>query len=451
MNRDLYPVNNIILPVIFISLFCFFTFSNLASQEVSGGDNTAPFDSLSLKSIIDEIVVTHPTVKSAEEALANADARIGLAKTGHNPMVDINANFANIGPVIKLTIPDMGTFQLYPNNNYSASVNYRQVLFDFGRTRQNLQVEEESKLIGEQALENVKQKMSLAAVNNFYSIAYLQEAVRIKDEQINTLGEHLRYVETMKSTGAATDYQILSTKVKLSTAESQRADLTSALEIQQSYLGSLLGKDDLKPVVKKELKVISPFSESDSLLSFAIQNRDELRINKEKESLAGLNYELIRSLNRPSVSFVASGGAKNGYIPDLGELKPNYSLGLGLSVPLFDGMKTKYNLMQAESAIRTATLQTEITKRNITTEVKEAVAYLKLAGQKVAQFSLQLEQANRAYALAETSFRTGTITNLELLDANTAVSESKLMLLKARIDYSASIYRLKAALGEKLY
>jgi outer membrane protein TolC len=43
------------------------------------------------------------------------------------------------------------------------------------------------------------------------------------------------------------------------------------------------------------------------------------------------------------------------------------------------------------------------------------------------------------------------ITNLDLLDANTSVSESSLMLLKARIDYVTSIYKLKAALGQRIY
>lgn len=57
----------------------------------------------------------------------------------------------------------------------------------------------------------------------------------------------------------------------------------------------------------------------------------------------------------------------------------------------------------------------------------------------------------KAYSLAETSFLAGVITNLDLLDSNTAVSESKLMLLQSRIDYAASIYKLKAALGERLY
>ena len=70
---------------------------------------------------------------------------------------------------------------------------------------------------------------------------------------------------------------------------------------------------------------------------------------------------------------------------------------------------------------------------------------------KSASLNFSLTQALKAYSLAETSFKSGTITNLDLLDANTSVSESRLMLLKARIDYAVSIYKLKAALGERLY
>jgi outer membrane protein len=438
-------------PGITIFVFLLFISAGIRAQKNQNSAGQSFTDSLSLRSVIEEIVNNHPTIKSAEEALKNADARIGLAKTGYYPQVDMNASLANIGPVIKLTIPDMGTFQLYPENSYSVSINYRQVVYDFGRTRQNLAIEEESKLIGEQTLEQVKQRMSLAAVNNFYTIAYLQEAVRIKDEQLATLGAHLKYVETMKATGSATDYQILSTRVKISTAESQKVDLLASLDIQQSYLGSLLGNDEIKPVVKEELYINSPISDRDSLLSYAYHNRNEMQINQEKSSLAGLKYQLIRSLNKPLINVIASGGAKNGYIPNLEAIKANYSVGIGISVPIFDGMKTKFNLLQAESAINSANFETENTKRNITSEVREAEAYMESAYQKVFQFSLQLEQAVRAYELAETSFRAGTVTNLELLDANTSVSESRLMLLKARIDYAASIYRLKAALGEKLY
>lgn len=430
---------------------CFAGFQANSQVAVNSSSNQTA-DSLSLKSIIEEIVRMHPTVKGAEEALNNADARIGLARTGYYPQVDITANVSNMGPVIKLNFPPFGTFQLYPENNYSASINYRQVIYDFGRTRQNIEIENESKLFGEKILEQVKQKMSLVAVNNFFTLTYLQEAVKIKDEELSTLNAHLKYVETMKSTGSATDYQILSTKVKISTVESQKVDLLTALRIQQTYLNSLLGLDDKNiPVVKKELDASGPVINQDSLLSFALRNRDEIQINEKKISIAQLRYDLTRALNRPILSFMATGGGKNGYLPNLDVVKANYVVGVGLNVPIFDGMKTRYNLQQARSSINSLNYENENTKRTITSELSEAEAYMNSAQQKVKQFELQLKQAEKAFSLAETSFSSGTITNLDLLDASTTVAESRLMLLKARIDFAASIYRLKAALGERLY
>jgi len=409
-------------------------------------------DSLSLRSLILQVVSTYPSVKIAEEAIRNADSRISLAKTGYNPEVDMTASFANLGPVTKLSIPSFGTFQLYPANNYSASVNLRQLIYDFGRTRQNIELENENKAIGEQTLEQVKQKLALYTVNNFYTLLYLQAAIKIKDEQIAALNEHLQYIEKVMATGSATEYQVLTTKVKISTIESQKVDLMAAQTAQQAALNSLLGNDNAgKPVVRNELTVAPPVIQSDSILSYAYHNRDEVLINEKKVTLAELRYGMTKLQNKPLLSLQASGGAKNGYIPYLNRLTPNYVIGMGLRVPLFDGMKNKYYLSQAQSAITTLSYESEFTKRNISNEVFESEALMFAASKKVSQSELQLKQALKAYSLAETSFNTGVITNLDLLDANTSVSESSLMLLKARIDYAACVYKLKAALGERIY
>ena len=70
---------------------------------------------------------------------------------------------------------------------------------------------------------------------------------------------------------------------------------------------------------------------------------------------------------------------------------------------------------------------------------------------KVEHNQLQLSQAQEAFALAQTSFKAGSITNLDMLDAATSVSESKLLLLKSKIDYILNVYKLKASIGERLY
>jgi outer membrane protein TolC len=412
----------------------------------------ASSDSLSLGSVIQKVISNYPSVKVAEEAIRNADSKIALAKTGYNPVIDITASFANLAPVTKLSFPGLGTFQLYPANNYSASLNYEQLLYDFGRTHQNVEIENENKIIGEQALAQTKQKLSLLTVNNFYNLVYLQSAIKIKDEQLSTLNEHLQYIEKMMATGSATEYQLLSTKVRISTVESQKVDIVAALTSQQSSMNSLIGNSQgSNYVYKSELSVEPPVIPSDSVLSFAFRNRDEVLINEKKTSLAELRFGMTKLQNKPMLNLEASGGLKNGYIPDLNTITPNYVIGVGLRVPIFDGMKNKYNLAQAQSAINSLSYESDFTKRNISNEVYEAEALMYAAKKKVGQFELQLKQALKAYSLAETSFQSGVITNLDLLDANTSVSETSLMLLKARIDYVTSVYKLKAALGERIY
>jgi len=429
-----------------ITLILFIKLSIVVAQ------NSQSSDSLRLEWIIAETIRQHPTVMSAEEALNNADARIAYAKTGYNPMIEMGLNYSNLGPTVKLTIPDMGTFQLYPENNYSAALNIKETVYDFGRTRQNVQMENRNKVLTGEALEQVKQKMSVAAIGNFYTLLFLQESYIIKEEQLSALNKHLDYVKKLKSTGAATDYQILSTNVRISEIESQKADILAAIKIQQAVLNSLIGHDNKEtPVVKKELGLANILMTSDSLLPYALRNRDEMIMGKEKINIAKIRYDLTRSQMKPVLNFMASGGFKNGYVPNLNEIKANYVVGLGLAVPVFDAGRTRSNLRMVESSIKTLNLETNNTERSISAEVSEAIAYMDLAVQKMKQQELQLDQAIKANELAETSFRSGIITNLDLLDANTSLSQSRLMLLKSKIDYVVSIYRLKAALGMRLY
>jgi outer membrane protein TolC len=125
--------------------------------------------------------------------------------------------------------------------------------------------------------------------------------------------------------------------------------------------------------------------------------------------------------------------------------------GLSLKVPLFDGRRNKYNLVQARSAIFENDQETEIARRTIVNEVVESEANVNASKKKVDQSVLQLLQASQAYTLGRVRFESGVITNLELLDGSTSVSESRLLLLKAKIEYTVNLFKLKSAIGVRLY
>lgn len=434
---------------ILILLLILFSISSISAQQTN---NEVLEDSLDLNWIISEVIQTHPLVHSAEEALKSADAQIGLARSGYYPNIGFDANFSNIGPVPSLTIPDMGSFSFVPRNNISGEISVHQSIYDFGKTAQGVALADEGKALTEQSMEQVKQKLALRSIQVYYTLDFLQEATKIKAEQLKTLNEHLDFVQKMKATGSATDYEILSTKVKISGIESQLLDLETAREVQLSALNALLGlpaetTHKVKQILVADLPVMSP----DSMLNYAFKTRNEMLIAKKKEHLAEMQIELERTKNNPSLYFLANGGLKNGFVPDINKIRPNYVLGLGINIPIFDATREKYNVLKAQSAAETSVLQTEITRRDISSEVVESETKIQTAAKKVNQSKLQLEQAEEALSLAQLSYQSGVITNLDLLDATTNVSESRLLLLKSQIDYVVNIYKLNASLGEKLY
>ncbi len=440
--------------VFFICTFCVL---HLEGQTIQTSQNIqSTNDSLSLDQIIKNVMQNHPSVKEEEEALNAADAKINIAKAGYLPYIDATGSFTRIGPPPVISFEGM-KFQMAPDNICSTSINYDQNIYDFGRTSRDITLQKENKNLVQASLEQVKQSMSLLVTNTFFSLVYLQDAIIINNDQLKTLKEHLDFIVKKKETGSATEYEVLSTQVKISNVESQKIDLEASRLTMVSVINSLLGQPETNSVVvKKELTTNQPQINADSLVSYAFNNRDEIKIADEKAKIANLTYRFIQAQYNPMFEFYATGGWKNGYMKnghtsDLYIMTANYSAGIGLSIPIFNATRTRNNLHLTRSQIQSADYELEVAKRNITNEVVQAKANVAASEEKIKQFELQLSQAKKALSLAETSYKSGVITNLDLMDATTAVSESQLSLLKAQIDNVVNFYKLKAALGEKLY
>jgi len=406
-------------------------------------------DSLSLQQILKQVTSSYPTVLKAQEAINSADAAVALARSGYYPDISGQAGYTRLGPVSKLSIPMLGTFQLYPENNYNAEVDVRQTIYDFSKTSRNIRMEESGKMLSEKSVDLVKQKLNLVTAVSYYTLVYLQEALKITDVQLDNLNDHLAFITKKKETGSATQYEILSTQVRISTAENQKVDIQAAIKTQQATLNSLLGfpvNTELK--VKQNLDSGSSGIDPDSLVHFALQHRYEMIVAGLREEHAALHLKVVKVQNNPVLDAFLSGGLKNGFFPNLNDPTPNYAAGLGLRIPIFDATRHKNSVKLAKVEINVLKQETEQTRREISSEVYQNEALLNASLQKIRQSSLQVRQAEEALELARVSFSSGVITNLDLLDAETSAAESKVNLLKARSDYAVCLARLNISLGK---
>jgi len=428
----------------FLSLFLFIPLSHAQSDLSS--------DSLGLTTIIQQVINNYPSIIKAEQDIEAANARIGLAKSAYYPLINVSASYTRLGPITSLTIPPLGTFTMDAANNYDMALNYNQVIYDFGKTSGKVDLEKQNRLLSQLSLEQLKQQLSLSLLNQYYSILYLQKAIAIKDEELATLGEHLTFVKEQEATGTSTQYAILSTQVRISTTENQKIDLQTSLQVLQTQLNSFMGNPyDQQLTVKEELLQSVVLENNDKLISNAYQQREELKVARQRSEIASTRYRLAGIANNPEFDLFASGGYKNGYIPDFNQLKANYVAGVSFKFPIFDGRRVKYNRQQAQTEIKSSEQDTELTNRNIANEVIENKANVDAAFKKITQQELQLKQAQQAFELAQTSFQAGTVTNLDLLDSQTALAESRLALMKSKIDYTVNLLKLKIATGEHIY
>jgi outer membrane protein TolC len=420
--------------------------------QAQSGTPASVNDSLGLAAVINKVIETYPSVKKAELDVEAANAKIGLARSAYSPNIDLSSSYSHIGPTSTITLPGLGSFQMYPADNYSATVSVNQQLYDFGKTDKSVTLENQSKALSQMSVEQLKQRLSQSLVGNYYSIVFLQEAIRIKDEELTNLNEHLRFVEKKAASGSATQYEILTTKVRISNIENQKTDLLTNLQVQQSQLNSFLGRPQQSGLtLKEDIHAPEIVEEVGVLSNKALAQRDELKIARQKSLMTDTRLKMVNVQNNPVLNLFATGGYKNGYIPELGDLKANYTVGVSFKVPLFDANRSKYNRQQVQVDMKAVDQDTELAQRNIVNEVVECRANVDASLKKIAQSELQLQQAQQAYQLAETSFKAGTITNLDLLDSSTSLSESRLAVMKSHVDYTVSLLKLKIALGERIY
>jgi outer membrane protein len=416
---------------------------NLATGQVP--------DSLTVAQAIQRVIATHPAVAEAAHGVAAVQARVRERETAFGPTVVAQGSYTRIGPTPPLAFGGQ-SFNLYPADNWNGLVGVRQTLFDWGRRAGAVDEARSQQTSAADNAEVVESRLAYQTVQAFYGVLFLREALRVQDETIDALTQHLEIAQRRLAAGTATDFDVLSTQVRIATARSQRVDVTDALAQQNIELHQLLGLSADSAVTPAGGFDVSPIGlNEDSLVELALAQRPDLLLTRDAIASADVRTHLASLANRPSLHLDLSGGAKNGYVPDLNEMKANFVAAISVQLPLYDGHRTRFQVEEAAADVGAARSRAEALERSVTADVQRAVAAVRASREKIATADVQVRQARSAVALAQTRYQAGVVTNLDVLDAETLLSEAELVQLRARYELVQRHYQLEQAIGVRLW
>ncbi|TGE19719.1 TolC family protein [Hymenobacter elongatus] len=410
-------------------------------------------DSLSLDGTIRSVLDANPAITTLEEEVNAATSRVTQSRGGFLPQITGTATYTRIDPVVKLQLaPDAPEFQLAPNNNYDAHITVQYGLLDFGKKEATYNLAESRRLT---ALDNItvtRRDLAYSAAQVYYNILFVRESIKVQDAQIASLKQHQREMEKRVEGGVSTRFDVTTTLVRITQAQNTRIDLENQLQNQQVQLARLLHKPEYAAVpVRGAFRYAPQPLDVSAAVAQAVENRPEVKLARDAEQTANLSLKLIERSNMPLLGVGGQVGAKNGYLPNLGKIRPNTVGVVQLSVPIYDGNKNKNQRTEALATIRGAQSRIQDTQEQIRADVRQAANNLQSSTARYENAQLQIAQATDALTRAKARYRYDVGTNLDVLDAETSLAQARLARLQAIYNYTLGQYQLKRATGEQIW
>jgi outer membrane protein len=411
----------------------------------------APTDApLTLDAAIHLVRENNPTLKAAAEEITAADARVTRSRSAYFPQITASAGYTWLDPLSEISFEGKAPMQFMPHDNYDAKVTARATLLDFGKRGNNVDLALTGKKTAEHSLELARRELSWQTVQLFYGILFLHENLRVEEKQITALNKALEYTTKRYQAGAATPFDLFSTKVRIAAARNRTLDLEHELRRSELNLRRLTGITENNPLTLQGSFAVTPTGAraESGLVAQALEQRLELQLSKENETSAKLHRSLAAKEGMPVVTGSISYGTSNGYQPDIHEMRNNVSGNLYLELPLFTGFRTSAERQESAAQLRAATQRRLDAEQQVKNDVEETLHALQTASEKMTTTEVQVQQAELAAKHARARYENGMATALDLLDTEASLSQAELARLQAAYAYVLNNYTLKRATGE---
>lgn len=410
------------------------SFSHAFGQQTSNEE---------LKTLIDSAFTHFPKMKEAENGMLLAGEKLRLTELNRQPEVTLDAGYNYIRPRIELPINGQ-KFQFAPVNNYTASLNGNYTLLDFGRQKALLEQSRLELTYSQHHKSNLQHQLAYQVANLYYYIVYLNKAIAIQDTIIATLAENKQVVAHQYQNGTALEIDLLSIISSMDSEENRKTELISLLNKQRILLEYIAG---LSSCNGTELDPgLTP-----PQLEHSVYTNPELTLLNDQYRQGLQQLSVVRLKEKPLVGLRASAGTRNGYIPDINELRFNYQGGLSLNVPLYNGGKLKQQAKIQERIAEQLHLAEESLAKQIDKDLFQAYEELQAAQERLARTTSQVQLAKKAVLLASNKLRLGTGTHLELTAANTTLQRILLNQLQLQLQACQAKLEIGRLRGTKFW
>ena len=236
---------NIFFIILFVSVF----FQAAVSQSLAE-DTSLDIDKMSYEQLIELALQNNPALKAVKEGLPLYAARIKETKTAkewslsyvtsvtYNGIVPKTAGMTIPLVPVPIVIPESS---IYAHDIYDIKFQLQKPLYTGGRVESLVKQSVVQSKLQEQEYEKTRQQVIFQVKEAYFSVLKTYELLKIANEKISQLQEHLNMAQKRLKNGVSTKFEVLTAEVKLVQAKQNAAALDNQLKITKEALNHALG------------------------------------------------------------------------------------------------------------------------------------------------------------------------------------------------------------------
>jgi outer membrane protein len=373
-------------------------------------------------------------LKTIEEREAARGGEVG-SYTAILPRLDLSAGYQRLDRPQSFTVAG-NKLELGDADNYSLGLRVTQPIFAGGAIPARINAGRLSVLLADQAVRNAVQETVYAAQLGYYTVLLDQQLYNISEDAVKSSQAHLNDVKQKRAAGVASDYDVLRSEVDLSNFTAQLIQSRNAINVAKASLIKIMGVSQDSVFTPGDKLIYSAYKITmEEAVGNAYRNRPdlftkELTIRQQKELLT-----IARSTYYPAVNgyFNDNWTRPDPHDPMLNEWGGAWNFGFAASWPIFDGFSREGNVITQKARLKQSQIDLVDTEETALFELTRTILSIEDTAEFVDSQKFNLSRATEGLRLVEAGYRQGVNTQVEVIDAQTA-------LTTARANYYQSIY-----------
>lgn len=349
---------------------------------------------------------------------------------------------------------------LTPRDSWSSAITLTQTIYQGGRTLSALRA---AQLTKDQAMLNYESTVAdtlLATRIAYYDVLVAEQQIIVNEASTNLLGKEFEDQQRRYDAGTVPRFNVLQAEVALDNAIPPVINARNTYRINKNNLSVLLGYNLPRDVWEDIPLNLTDKLDSDpynielpAAIAEALQKRTELQALRKTEALQRENIINAKAGYKPTISAFAGWDWRSSEFDPDPNNKIEYNgwqIGGQFSWNIFDGMLTRGRVIQAKAELAHAQADVEDRARQIELEVRTDYSSF-INAREVLQSQMKVqEEAEEALRLANARADAGTGTQLDVLNAQTQLTQARTTQVQALHDYDVARARLRRAIGEEL-